>query len=105
MADDTNPRAALVARWLVLVRDVLPGMAEQCRWPILADHCFMRVCLDMSLGAPWHTIVKRPAIRNLTNEQLEAAIGVAEGLVHAPDTLSALNRQSIAWRRRLQMPR
>ena len=104
IADEANPRAALVARWLVLVCDVLPGMAQRCRWPISADHCFMRLCFDTSVGAPWHTIVKQPAIRHLTNAQLEAAIAVAEGLVNAPDTLDALNRQSIAWRRRLRMP-
>ncbi len=74
-------------------------MAETCSWPISLDHCFMRVCLDTALGAPWHLIVRRPAIRHLTSEQLAAAITVAEGVVRAPETLEALNRQSIGWRK------
>ncbi len=59
----------------------------------------MRVCLDTALGAPWHLIVRRPAIRHLTSEQLAAAITVAEGVAHASETLEALNRQSIGWRK------
>jgi hypothetical protein len=92
------PRSILIARWLDLTRNVLPGMAASCRWPISNDHCFMRVCLDASLGAPWHTRVKRPATRHLTITQLKAAIAVAEGINAEPHTLDALNRRSIRWR-------
>lgn len=99
MTGDESQRAMLVERWMGLTRDVLPTMAERCRWPISLDHCFMRVCLDTAVGAPWHTIVKRPAIRHLSLEQLVAAITVAEALVSAPETLAVLNAQSIRWRR------
>jgi hypothetical protein len=94
----TSARETLVARWLSLTRTILPALAEQNSWPIHNDHCFMRVCLDAALGGPWHLSVKRPAIANLTNQQLAAAIKIAEDLVRAPETLEALNRQSIAWR-------
>ncbi len=97
--DDADTRAALVARWMTIVRDVLPTMAKRCDWPISQDHCFMRVCLDTALGAPWHTLVKRPAIRHLSDAQLSAAIAVAEAIVHAPETLDDLNLQSIRWRK------
>jgi hypothetical protein len=97
--DDEPPqRIVLVAHWLELTRERLPGLAEPCRWPISQDHCFMRVCLDTALGAPWHSIIQRPAIRHLTIAQLEAAIAVAEAVIAAPETLEALNRQSIRWR-------
>ena len=102
MSDRSSPRASLEARWLALMRDVLPKMAKRCGWPISRDHCFMRVCLDISLGRPWTTVVKPPAIRHMTNEQLIAAIAVAEAVVHAPETLHALNRRSISERRRLR---
>lgn len=88
----------LVAQWTGLVRHTLPNMAARCGWPISHDHCFMRVCLDAALGAPWHALVRRPAIRHLTDAQLSAAIAVAEGLLQAPEALHALNRQSIIWR-------
>jgi hypothetical protein len=89
----------LIARWLELVRDILPGISKQRSWPISQDHCFMRVCLDTALGAPWHIVVRSPAIRHLSDEQLGAAVAVAEALVLAPETLEAINRQSIRWRK------
>jgi hypothetical protein len=99
---DSCCRATLVAQWNALVRKALPSMAAQHRWPISQDHCFMRVCLDTAVGAPWHRVVKRPAIRNLSDDQLVAAIAIAEGLMLAPETLDALNRQSILWRKNIR---
>jgi len=99
MADDISRRDLLIARWMTLVGDILPAMAKRCHWPISQDHCFMRVCLDTLFGAPWHAVVRRPAVRNLSDAQLGAAISIAEDLVRAPETLAALNRQSILWRR------
>jgi hypothetical protein len=99
ISDVTNRRAAMNARWIILVRDILPEMAEHCAWPITQDHCFMRVCLDTALGAPWHTAIKRPAIRHLSDAQLDAAIAVAEALVRHPGMLATINRRSIEVRR------
>ena len=96
---DLDPRAALVNRWNLLVRCVLPEMAQINHWPISLDHCFMRVCLDHALEGPWHLSVKRPAIAHLTDQQLEAAIKVADSLVAKPDKMAELNRQSIDWRK------
>jgi hypothetical protein len=97
---EPSPRATRVARWYVLTRDILPVMAERHAWPISNDHCFMRVCLDTAIGAPWHMHVRRPAIRHLSDSQLAAAIAVAEALLLAPDTLGQLNQQSIQARKR-----
>ena len=74
-------------------------MAAAEGWPIRLDHCFMRVCLDHALGDRWDRMVRRPAIRHLSDDQLEAAIACAERLLHHPDTLPALNRASLALRR------
>lgn len=97
-------RAALLARWFALTREILPGMAERHGWPIREDHCFMRVCLDVSLGAPWPSLARAPAYRTLSDAQLARAVAVAEGIAAAPDTLVALNRRSLrgreAWRAR-----
>ncbi len=95
----TDGRDALTARWTVLTRDVLPGMAAAQRWPIHLDHCFMRVCLDAVLGAPWTRAVARPAIHNMDDRQLADAVRVAEAIVASPDTLVALNQRSLAGRR------
>ena len=92
-------RERLAARWLHLTRAVLPGMAGAQRWPIRFDHCFMRVCLDNALGRPWHEVVRRPAVRHLSAEQLQEAVAVAERIAADPDSLPGLNTASLAWRR------
>ena len=92
-------RRALLDRWATLTGQVLPGMAAEQRWPIRLDHCFMRVCLDAAVGAPWPTAVARPAVRHLTDAQLAAAVAIAEDLVAHPERLPGLDAQSLAWRR------
>ncbi len=64
----------------------------------------MRVCLDTAVGAPWHHFVKRPAINNLTTEQLHSAISTAQQLVETPALLLELNKRSVAARKLLQRP-
>ena len=95
-----DARGEAVARWLHLVRVVLPGLAAAHRWPIRADHCFMRVCLDAAIGVPWHERVRRPAVRFLDDAQLARAIAVAERVAADPACLPALNRDSLAMRGR-----
>ena len=91
-------RDALVARWIALTRVILPGMAVAQGWPIHLDHCFMRVCLDAALGTPWTRTVPRPAIRNMDDRQLAAAVEVAERIAAEPATLASLNQRSITGR-------
>ena len=89
---------ALLARWFDLTRRILPAMAATHRWPIRADHCFMRVCLDVSLGQPWPAVVRAPAYKSLSEAQLAAAVSIADGIVAAPDTLPELNAESLRLR-------
>lgn len=100
--DDRLPtrRDILVERWLKLTNETLVGLAIKQKWPVSQNHCFMRICLDASLGRPWHTAVKRPAVRYLTDAQLENAIAVAERIVASPASLFAINRESIERRMR-----
>ncbi len=97
----SNPdRTVLLNRWFALTRRILPAMAAGQRWPIRYDHCFMRVCLDEAMGAPWRQIVKRPAIHHMTDEQLAAAIDVAERIAAQPELLRPLNERSLCQRGR-----
>ena len=91
-------RAEAVERWRELTATTLPGLAARHRWPIRLDHCFMRVCLDLAIGEPWHRRVARPAIRHLSDSQLAAAIAVAERIVADPAQLPALNHRSLVLR-------
>ncbi len=92
-------RAALVDRWRLLTQKILPAMAAEEHWPIRFDHCFMRVCLDESLGRPWTEVVQRPAIDKMSDAQLAAAIRTAERIVEQPELLPALNDESLRQRR------
>ena len=98
-ASPTAPRAAMLERWAALTREVLPDMAVAHLWPIRLDHCFMRVCLDAAVDAPWPTVVARPAVRHLSDEQLARAVAVAESIVADPGRIHALNERSIGMRR------
>ncbi len=91
-------RAGLLDRWHVLTRQVLPGMAAAQGWPIRLDHCFMRVCLDTSLGVRWDTVVRRPAVRHLTDAQLSRAVHAAERIAADSASLRPLNDASLRMR-------
>ena len=92
-------RAALVERWLLLTREILPAMAAGENWPIRFDHCFMRVCLDDAMDRPWTEVVRRPAIVTMSDAQLAAAVRTAESIVERPETLPVLNERSLQRRR------
>lgn len=91
-------RQALLERWLELTRTRLPALATQHGWPIRLDHCFMRVCLDVSIGARWDSVVPRPAIRTLSTAQLARAVAQAEAIIADPASLPGLNRASLRMR-------
>ncbi len=97
-----SARAKLIKRWRLLTDVILPGVAKQNRWPISQNHCFMRVCLDKSLGIPWHEVVKRPALRHMTDDQLRETIAVAERILETPSLLFELNNHSIKQRKILR---
>ncbi len=100
-----EPRSVLRERWLLLTREILPAMALEEHWPIRFDHCFMRVCLDESMGRPWTEVVQRPAVATMTDAQLASAIAVAERIVGNPDTLPILNDRSLRGRKAVRRSR
>ena len=73
-------------------------MAEAARWPIRLDHCFMRVCLDHAMGRRWDEVVRRPAVRHLSDAELGRAIAVAEAILRDPESLPGLNAASLSMR-------
>jgi hypothetical protein len=84
------------------MREDLPAAGQaHPEWPIRLDHCFGRVILDAVCGAPWRQVVRPPAWRSLSDEQLEAAIALADAVLDGRADLVALNRASLAGRRRL----
>ncbi len=77
---------------------MLPGLAAAHRWPIRLDHCFMRVCLDHAVGRRWDQVVRRPAVRHLTDGELARAVAVADAIERDPACLPGLNAASLRMR-------
>jgi len=94
-------RTIAQARWLDLTRTTLPALAPARGWPVFADHCFQRILLDAACGGVWYDhIARRPAYAYADRDILDRAIALAEAAVSGDLDLFALDRQSLAWRRR-----
>lgn len=95
----------LQERWTYLYRDHLPALAKakdpvQRVYPVNLDHCFARIVLDNAVGVdrPWTSVVKQPAVKNMSVEQLEAAIDLAERIATGEADLGELNARSLELR-------
>ncbi len=96
---DPPGRARLEAAWLTLTRQTLPALAAARRWPVSADHCFMRILLDAVHGQRWDRVVQgRPAYKHVDIERLAAAVTLGECVLAGEADLWALNAQSLGWR-------
>lgn len=94
-------RADLLARYRALVLRELPARARDGRWVVTADHCFGRIVLDNTVGGRWYDALGpgRPAFAQLDDQQLAAAVALAERIVVEGDPLLRdLDARSLAWR-------
>lgn len=97
--------ADLQARWTSLYREQLPALAKsrdpvQGQWPVHLDHCFARLILDNAVGVdqPWTSVIKQPAVRNMSIIQLRCAITMGEQIATGEASLSNLNERSLRLR-------
>jgi hypothetical protein len=96
-------RADLEAEWLALTRERLPALARARGWPVHADHCFQRILLDHAVGGRWYdAVARRPAYRHIAEPLLARAVALGHAVESGAADLPALNRQSLAWRGKLQ---
>ena len=95
--DDDRPalRAALDA---AVARLVARAAVE--RWPIRADHCFLRIAYDAAVGGKWDLVYARPAWASLPLDRLAAAVDIVARIERdGRDALDPLNAASLAFRR------
>jgi O-6-methylguanine DNA methyltransferase len=92
-------------RWTHLYASHLPALAKardpaQTHWPVHLDHCFARIILDNAVGVdkPWTTVVKAPAVRNMTVQQLRGALDLGEKVAGGEVDLGELDRASLRLR-------
>ncbi|KAL1612992.1 hypothetical protein SLS60_001223 [Paraconiothyrium brasiliense] len=94
----------LQQRWKELYAQDLPAMAkakdEKQKWPVHLDHCFARIILDNAVGrnSTWTEVVKSPAIKNMSEQQLKDAIKLAEAIVDGSEDINPLNERSLKLR-------
>lgn len=97
--------SSLRNQYLELTNQVLPNLAKTRHFPVRHNHCFQRIILDNLFGRCWYTVLERgrqPAYKQLTENQLEAAIALANQIIDQPDSyLQQLNQNSLRWRGQL----
>lgn len=95
--------------WIDIYSKTLPALARnhdpaQPKWPVTLDHCFARIILDNTVGKgreQWDKCLKRPAVKNMSRDQLEKAIELAERIRDGREDLVALDLQSLEVRGKL----
>lgn len=92
-------------QWNHLYRTQLPGQAKakdaaQPKWPVQLDHCFARIILDNAVGRdrPWNQVLKSPAYKHMSREQLDSSIALGKKLAEGEADLVALDERSLALR-------
>ncbi|KIX00848.1 uncharacterized protein Z518_09913 [Rhinocladiella mackenziei CBS 650.93] len=93
-------------QWSELYAHTLPQLAKirdpaQSRWPVTPDHCFARIILDNTVGdgqRQWDAVIERPAIKNMTEQQLRKAIALGEQIKAGEVDLCQLDKISLKCR-------
>ncbi|KAG4444457.1 hypothetical protein IFR05_000048 [Cadophora sp. M221] len=91
--------------WKVMYQQTLPQAAKsksssQPTWPVQLDHCFARIILDTRIGisSPWTSVLKSPAYKNMSREQLEACIQLGREILNGDVDLVELDERSLSIR-------
>ena len=103
MSEEIKKPQDIIKVYMHLTKEVLPSLAKKksLDWPVYEDHCFQRIVLDTICGGVWYEHLKRPAYKNLTNQQAELAVELCEDIINGKANLSQLNQQSLSWRGKL----
>jgi O-6-methylguanine DNA methyltransferase len=105
-ADAMAGDEALVAEWKTLYATTLPALAKsrdpaQPKWPVSLDHCFARIILDNTVGRgsqQWDEVISKPAVKNMNDDQLRAAIELGQRIQRGEINLCELDQISLMCR-------
>lgn len=97
---------SLVDEWKTLYSQTLPALAKardpvQSKWPVSLDHCFARIILDNTIGKgtkQWDRVISKPAIRNMSEDQLRNAIELGNQIRDGKINLCELDQISLLCR-------
>ncbi len=85
-------------RWRYLVEVALPAAAPGRQWPVLFDHGFAWILLDVACGQPWRKCIPPPAWKNVPLPSLRKAIDYGESVHTGRLDLATLNERSLRLR-------
>ncbi len=77
-----------------------PAVARREGYPIVMNHCFLRVVYDNLFERKWQEVLdaKKPAIHQLDETQLRRAIALGNEVIADRATCEIMNARSLAWR-------
>ena len=83
-----------------LANHTFPKVARREGYPIVMNHCFLRVVYDNLFGQKWQEVLgtKKPAIHQLDETQLRRAIELGNEVIADRETCEIINARSLAWR-------
>ena len=83
-----------------LANQEFPAAAKAGRYPIVLNHCFLRVVYDHIFEDKWQRKLTngKPAIHQLSERQLDRAITVGEAMTKDKALTEQLNRASLEYR-------
>ena len=103
----------LRGQYLELVNQKLPQQAKR-QFPVRFNHCFARIILDNLFQCCWYEKIdyaprtfqdrkQGAAYKQLSVEELNKAIALAEQIIDSPDSyIQELNQNSLRWRGKLK---
>ena len=96
----------LRGQYLELVNQELPQQAKERHFPVRLNHCFARIILDNLFQCCWYEKIDRnkgAAYKQLSVEELQQAIALAEKIINSRDRyIQELNQNSLYWRGKLK---
>jgi methylated-DNA-[protein]-cysteine S-methyltransferase len=104
--NDSTDLESLRSQWTQLYHSHLPSLAKskdpsQPRWSVQLDHCFARIILDNVVGngsQPWTEVLAKPAVKNMSADQLRGSIALAEKIAEGKADLVELDEESLKCR-------
>lgn len=97
---DSSTLAALKDELRTQANETFPAVARREGFPIVMNHCFLRVVYDNLFQQKWQQVLgsERPAIHQLNETQLRRAIALGNEIIADRDTCEIMNERSLAWR-------
>jgi len=99
---DSSQREALKEELRIQANKTFPAVARREGFPIVMNHCFLRVVYDNLFQQKWQRVLshERPAIHQLDETQLRRAVALGNEIIADRQACEMMNERSLQWRGR-----